>query len=90
MPKVKEVTTLWPPLRGVAATGVSTQVELEDNIVSAYTVNGSTDRVGLTLQKKDGLEYNLFLVLPQNLVGKVVAIIGKNKMTLRELGELDV
>ena len=90
MPKVKEVATLWPPLRGVGATGVSTQVELEDNIVSAHTVNGSTDRLGLKLQKKDGLEYNLFLVLPQNVVSKVVVIIGKNKMTLRELGELDV
>ena len=38
MPKVKEVATLWPPLRGVAATGVSTQSHTEEKRTKYTTV----------------------------------------------------
>jgi hypothetical protein len=91
--KIKEHSRTWPPRNGRARTGhgdIVAVVDLDDVVLTAQRYFLARDHIGLRLRKNDGLEYGIELVLPENVVDKVVAEIATRDLKLREVGDLDI
>jgi hypothetical protein len=91
--KIKEHSRTWPPRNGRARTGggdIVAVVDLDDVVLTAQKYFLARDHIGLRLRRKDGLEYGIELILPENVVDKAVTEIATHDLTLREVGDLDV
>ena len=65
------------------------KVGLDDVVRGAQKSQGAKNHIRLTLQKKDGTEYGVFLLLPEKFLDKAIFAINIG-VTLREIGLLDV
>jgi hypothetical protein len=91
--KIKEHSPTWPPRNDRLRTGNSdfiASVDLADVVLTAQKFFLARDHIGLRLRKNDGLEYIIELILPENLVDKIVGETAIHDLTLREVGELDI
>ncbi len=62
-----------------------------DDIVTAVKAGAVQGQLSLVMRQGYGIEYIIPLVVPQSLQQKLVFdIVRKNKMTLREVGELPI
>jgi hypothetical protein len=88
--KIRELAQQWPP--GVAnAAGDSIFAEPTDEVLSADRYELGKDHIRVRLRKRNGTEYSVVLTLPDHLYGNaLIAIALAKKITLSELGELDV
>ena len=88
--KIRELARDWPP---EAAVGVGDPAIAEpgDEVLSAQRYEGEKDHIRLKIRKKNGIEYTVILVLPENMYRKaLIAIVQAKDITLGEVGELDI
>jgi hypothetical protein len=69
--------------------GDSVKVELDDVVRSAQKPDGAKNHIILEVQKKDGTDYGVFLLVPEKFLGKAIFAINIG-MSLREIGLLKI
>ena len=88
--KIRELARDWPPEVAVGI-GDPAIAEPGDEVLSAQRYEGEKDHIRLKVRKKNGTEYTVILVLPENMYGKaLIAIALAKDITLGEVGELDI
>jgi hypothetical protein len=87
MMKLKEQTSPWPPV----AEGKGASADLGDIVLRAFRRQGETRGIDLRLQTREGLQYEVLLPIPENLLYKATfAIVIMQGNTLRDIGELEL
>jgi len=85
---IKELAATWPP---AVTTGTEEGLKLDDLVVSAQASPDAKGYIIIALRRPTGAEYGTMLVLPENLLDKVLGkILEKKGLTLRELGNVEV
>jgi hypothetical protein len=82
---IKEYGDSWPPFGGHFLPTVDT----DDMVLSVAKCANPKGQLLLRLRKKNGTEYTTTLPVPVSLQEQVLlSIVRKEKITLREVGEL--
>ena len=87
---LKDYAPVWPPETTIGEGKVPPRPKLDD-IVTAVKAGAVQGQLSLVMRQGYGIEYIIPLVVPQSLQQKLVFdIVRRNKMTLREVGELPI
>ena len=90
--KIREICANWPPSVGTSARRPGLiRADLDDTVTTAFRYPDIKLHIILDLEKADGAEYEVILVLPTELLDTAIVVInGEMPLTLREVGEIDI
>ncbi len=87
---LKDYPPVWPPDTTIGQGKTPPKAKLDD-VVSAVKVGALGSQLGLIMRREYGIEYTLYLVVPESLQQKILFdICRKKNITLREVGDLPI